>query len=72
LKRKAEETEFIHSIATPLAAAILIVDSLQETMRENEPSNTAELKLVENLVTALEQIRTLLRLRREAVSAEAG
>jgi hypothetical protein len=65
LKPYCTEAEFLHTMATPLATAIIIVDSIQENLKSKSGSEADENKQLVDLMSTLEQIRSLIRNRRE-------
>ncbi len=68
MKTASPEAEFLHTMATPLATAIIIVDSIQENLITKLNSEAEEVKLLKDLMAMLEQIRTLLRDRRDGIT----
>lgn len=58
-----EEREFLHDLATPLATALYLTDSLLDSLKEEGRDPTQ----IENIVKALETLRLLLENRRDTI-----
>jgi hypothetical protein len=59
------ERKFIHDIASPIATALFLADSLQESMLQGAAPCASALEHVRLIYNTLDEIRIILALRRE-------
>ena len=67
---KSAERKFLHDIATPLATAIFILDTLKEDLLASNGKDSPLIQMTEELEKALNKTRDLLAERREILISQ--
>lgn len=65
----SDEREFLHNIATPLGAAVLLCDSALEDMQNRTDVDPDDLLRLSGISQALEKLSHLLKERRKVLIA---
>jgi hypothetical protein len=67
-----DEKQFLHTLATPVGTALLLLDALLENSKSCDTLEVAEVSELKTALTCLGQIQKLIQERRRILAAERG